>query len=251
MDPVAVAEGARLLIEARRSGKLAERFPLASRSTNADEASQIQQAIAIGLGEKISGLKVTLSDQHGVVYGAILSSRLFSDGASVAASLMPTLGVEAEIAFRCERAFAPRAKAYERSEIEESVTALVGIEVLHSRFRDPSAVPMIERAADSLSNGGFVHGDVRPDWRRFDLAALRASVLINDRAVVSQQVGGHVNKDPLVPLIALVNVLRLGAGLDAGQIVTTGTYTGITHGHAGDRVRVLFEDFGAAEVHFT
>ena len=76
---------------------------------------------------------------------------------------MPTLGgLEAEIAFRCDRAFAPRHKAYERGEIEESVTAFVGIEILHSRFRDPGAVPLVERAADCLSNGGLVLGSVQP-----------------------------------------------------------------------------------------
>ena len=58
MDPGALAEAARVLIEARRKGRLAEQFPLASRPTDADEADAIQQAVTAGLGERVAGWKV-------------------------------------------------------------------------------------------------------------------------------------------------------------------------------------------------
>jgi 2-keto-4-pentenoate hydratase len=248
MDREAIAKAARILIEARRGGGLAERFPPASRPASAEEADAIQQAVVAGLGERIVGWKVGLSDEYGVLGGAIVASRLFSDGAAIAASLMPALGIEAEIAFRCDRDLPPRAEAYDRAEIEDKVTGLVGMEVVDSRFRDSAAVPVIERAADFMSNGGFVVGDARPDWRNFDLSSLPASLVINGEPVVSRRIGGHAAKDPILPLVALANVLRKTTGLSEGQIITTGTFTGVTRCKAGDHVQAVFEAFGAVGV---
>ena len=249
MESDAAAEAVRLLIEARRSGRLVERFPQASRPTSADEADAIQQSVARDLGERIAGWKVALSDQYGVLRGAILSSRLFPDGAEARASLMPALGLEAEIAFRCLHDLPPRDADYSRAEIEERVTALVGIEVVDSRFRDADSVPVIERAADCMSNGGFVVGAERSDWRDIDLSALAASLLVNGRPTVDRRIGGHATTDPMIPLIAFVNLRRAATGLLAGQIVTTGTYTGIARCKAGDHVEAVFDGFGRAALH--
>jgi 2-keto-4-pentenoate hydratase len=248
MDREAIAKAARILIEARRGGGLAERFPPASRPASAEEADAIQQAVIAGLGETIVGWKVALSDEYGVLRGALVASRLFSDGATIAASLMPALGTEAEIAFRCDRDLPPRADPYDRAEIEDKVTGLVGMEIVDSRFRDSVAIPVIERAADFMSNGGFVVGAARRDWRSFDLSALPASLVINGEPVVSRRIGGHAAKDPILPLVALANVLRKTTGLSEGQIITTGTFTGVTRCKAGDHVQAVFEDFGAVEV---
>ena len=249
MESDAVAEAARLLSEARRSRRLAERFPPASRPTSVDEADAIQQLVARDLGEKIAGWKVALSDQYGVLRGAILSSRLFPDRAEAPASLMPALGLEAEIAFRCRHDLPPRGTDYSRAEIEERVTALVGIEVVDSRFRDPDSIPVIERAADCMSNGAFIAGAERPDWRTIDLSTLPASLLVNGRPAVDRRIGGHATRDPIIPLIALANALRVTTGLFAGQIVTTGTYTGVTRCKAGDDVEAAFDGFGRVAVY--
>jgi 2-keto-4-pentenoate hydratase len=163
MDPSALAEAARVLIEARRKGRLAERFPLASRPADADEADAIQQAVTAGLGERVAGWKVAPSDQYGLLRGALIPSRLFPDAASISASMMPAIGVEAEIAFRWDRDLPPRDEAYDREEVEERVTALVGIEIVNSRFRDSAAIPVIERAADCMSQRRVRH---RPRSRR-------------------------------------------------------------------------------------
>ena len=251
MDRRAIDEAARRLIEARRGGGLAERFPPASRPGDAEEADAIQQAVVAGLGERIAGWKVAFSDPYGLLRGALVSSRLFPDGAGIAGSLMPSLGIEAEIAFRCDRDLPPRERAYGSPEIEESVTALVGMEIVDSRFRDAATIPVIERAADFMSNGGFVVGAVRPDWRNFDLAALPASLMVNGEPVVDCRVGGHAARDPILPLIALANVLRKTTGLFEGQVVTTGTYTGVTRCKTGDHVQAVFQDFGEASVRFS
>lgn len=249
MNLSAIAEGARLLVEARRSRIPANRFPSESRPASADEADAVQQAVIAGLGERIAGWKVAFSEPYGLLRGAILSSRLFPDGARISAAEMPALGLEAEIAFRCDNDLPPRAKEYEQSEIVDNVTALVGVEIVDSRFRDAPTIPVIERAADCMSNGGFVVGGVRQDWRRFDLSALAASLLVNGHPAVVRRIGGHSTKDPIIPLIALANALRMSTGLFKGQVVTTGTYTGVVRCQAGDHVHAIFEDFGEVSLH--
>jgi 2-keto-4-pentenoate hydratase len=250
MDAAAIAEAARLLGDVRRRKALAERLPEACRPASVAEAVAIQRAVAAAMNDSIVAWKIAPNADFGLMRGGILGSRLYRSPAEIDASLMPTLGIEAEIAFRCDRDFPARSTGYTRNEVEERVTALVGMEVVHSRFREATAVPVIERAADFMSNGGFVIGTMRTDWRGTDLAGLAASVVINGKPLVDRRVGGHVAKDPLLPLIEMVNVLRTGEGLAAGQIVTTGTFTGVVNAKAGDRVEVLFDGFGKAEAHF-
>ena len=54
--------------------------------------------------------------------------------------------------------------------------------------------------------------------------------------------------DPLLPAIDLVNLLRHSAGVRAGQVITTGTCTGLHFGQPGDRIEVEFTGFGRARI---
>ncbi len=127
------------------------------------------------------------------------------------------------------------------------MTALVGIEIVASRFRSYQDTPLLDRTADCMSNGAFVVGTDRADWRRFDLSAIEATLTINGSVAVQKR-GGHPTGDPILPAIALVNVLRETTGVQAGQIITTGTYTGLHFGQPGDHVLATFTDFGTAEI---
>lgn len=241
---------AELLAGAHRSGERRERLPENARPRDGDEAYAIERAIAARLGETIAGWKVAVTPDFGVLAGILLASRMFANATAVSAAQVPMLGVEAEIAFRFDRALPARERDYDRGEIEVAVTAFAAIEVVDTRYRDYAGTPAIERAADFMSNGGFVSGDFRPDWRAIDLAGLEARLLVDDVEIV-HQVGGHATKDPLIPAIALANYLRSWGGIAAGQIATTGTYTGLNFAKPGSTVRAVFAGFGAAEVRFT
>jgi 2-keto-4-pentenoate hydratase len=71
-----------------------------------------------------------------------------------------------------------------------------------------------------------------------------------DGEVIFSGIGGHSNGDPLLPAIALANELRTGPGILPGQIVTTGTYSGLRYVPAGSTVTVSFKGFGQVEVAF-
>src|SRR5262249_37792796 len=157
------------------------------------------------------------------------------------------LGIEGEIAFRFDRDLFPRGDDYSAAEITAATTALVGIEIVASRFTDYAKTPILDRTVDFMSNGAFITGTVRPDWRQTDLSKLEAILRVNG-AVAVQKTAAHATGDPIVPAVALVNELRRTTGIKSGQIITTGTYTGLHFVKPGDAIEVEFTGFGTAAV---
>ena len=169
--------------------------------------------------------------------------------ARVKVAEVPDCGVEGEVAFRFRSDLPARAAPYTRDEVAASVDACAAIEVITSRFQDQAARGTLEKLADCVSNGGFVHAQPIADWQRLDFAGIHVSLLVNGTAVLDQN-GGHPTKDPLGTAVALVNMLRTGPGVRAGQFVTCGSYTGMRFLKPGDTCAVRFEGLGDAEVTF-
>jgi len=247
MDDASVARAAALLVEARRTGLRLERLPETCRPATAADALRIQHASVRALGERVAGWKVGTRMDGRIAYGVLLASRVVPSGATVEARTVPLLGMEAEIAFRFVRAAPPRAQAYTYDEVAERVDAFVAIEVVDTRYRDYAGTPVVERLADCMSNGAFVVGTGRPDWRRFDFRTVAAALHFDERLVV-EKTGGHASGDPLLPAVDLVNDLRTEGGVAAGQVMTTGTFTGLNYATGATRVRATFAGFGVAEL---
>jgi 2-keto-4-pentenoate hydratase len=62
--------------------------------------------------------------------------------------------------------------------------------------------------------------------------------------------GGHPAGDPFGFVVSLVNAMRCGGGVGAGQIVTTGSWTGLRFLRPGDRCALHFKGLGDVEVAF-
>jgi 2-keto-4-pentenoate hydratase len=247
MNPASVTKAAALLINARRTRQPLERLPEDCRPATLGDALRIQTATVRSTGEPVAGWKVGGVIDGALSYGVLLGSRIVASGGAVNAIDMPLLGMEAEIAFRFLRDAPPRDAAYTYDEVADRVVALPAIEIVATRYRDYKGTPLIERIADCMSNGAFVAGDPQPRWRAMDLVNIRASLEFGS-TVVAQSNGGHVAGDPLRPAVDLVNVLRASIGVRSGQVMTTGTYTGLHYATPGTRVRAAFDGFGAATV---
>jgi 2-keto-4-pentenoate hydratase len=248
MTEDAIRTATKLLVEARRTGRRLDALPPSCRPSTVAEAEAIQAAVIAALGEEIAGWKVaTLNGE--VMGGAILASRALPSPARVPAAQMPLHGVEAEIAFRFDRDMKPRSQPYDYAEVAASVTALAAIEIVDSRFRDYRATPLLDRAADCVSNGGFVAGTLQPAWRGLDLVNIAVTLMIDGKPAIRKS-GGHPAGDPLLPAVTLVNLRRTGAGVRAGQVMTTGTYTGLTFVEPGASVAAIFDGVGSAELSF-
>jgi len=214
-----------------------------------DECHAIQDATVRILGETIGGLKVGLG-KDGVITRAPIFARLIHDsGAQLDSKTLPMLSIESEIGFRFNKPLPKRDADYSREEVSAVVDAFPAIELLNSRYVDTSKRSQLERVADCFVQGGIVRGEPRADWRSIDFS--RQSVrLVVDGVTVANNTGTHPTGDPIGSVVALVNKLRQGAGVQAGQLMITGTWTGITTVKANSRVEVLFECFKPLKAQF-
>lgn len=246
MDRAPLTAAVRALLAARHEGSRPDALPEDAHPRSIAEAHAVQDAVTAALGERVAGWKVAITPE-GVMRGAILASRVLQSPATYPSPEPRLLGIEGEIAFLFEKGLPPRDADYNAAEVGAAATALVGIELVGSRFRDYDQAPLLDRTADCMSNEAFVVGSRRTDWRELNLAGIEAVLSVNGNEAV-RRIGGHAAKDPLIPAVALVNTLRHTRGIDAGQFVTTGTFTGLYRARPGDRIIVRFTDFGEAAV---
>ena len=249
MDEAAINEAVNLLAQARQLQQPLAGLPQSCRPTTIAEGHAVQDALVERLGEPVLGWKVAGLVPAEVMRGAVLASRLYESPARMKASDMPLLGIEAEIAFRFNCALPARSQEYSADEVAEAVTALPAIEVVDTRFSSYKETPVLHRLGDCMSNGALVCGTPQEGWHTFDLPHLPVK-LWSDGDLLHESVGGHSNGDPILPAIALANELRNGPGITAGQIVTTGTYSGLRFVTAGRTIIAEFEGFGPVEIHF-
>jgi len=247
MNDAAIARAASLLIAARRTRAPLTRLPEDCRPATLDEALAIQDASIAQMGERVAGWKIGARIDGQLGYGVLLGSRILPTGATFDAKDGPLLGMESEIGFRFLEDVPPRDTPYTYDEIAARVIAFPAIEIVATRYADYKGTPVIERTADCMSNGAYVVGADRADWRSFDLVNIGVTLTFGDDVIV-QRNGGHTTGDPLLPAVDMANVLRATTGVRAGQLMTTGTYTGLHFATPGRRIRAVFENFGAAEV---
>ena len=167
--------------------------------------------------------------------------------ARIAAGERIVLGVEAEIAFRFGAT--PRVDFTRFEDALEAVEqALVLIELCETRLADWSEASPLWRLADFQSHGAFVLGSGTPDWRAIDYATQEAELRI-DGHVVARSAGGHPTQDlPQMVAWAVRHCARRGMPLQAGDVVTTGTWTGLTVTRPGEEASAVFPGIGEARL---
>ncbi|WP_088278714.1 fumarylacetoacetate hydrolase family protein [Ideonella sp. A 288] len=161
-------------------------------------------------------------------------------------------GIEAEVALRLrEPVDAARAAGLDLAAACALIDAMaVSIEVVDSRWAEGLQAPALAKLADLQSHGALVLGawvpfDVARDW-----SAQRCRVRLGTQAE-QVFVGTHSMADPAFVLPAwLRHATRHGVVLPAGTVITTGTWCGLLHAQAGDRVVVAFDGIGEASVQF-
>lgn len=249
MDQERIGQAAELLVGARRGNGLLGELPSAARPTSVAEAHAVQDAVTKLLGEPVGAFKAAAPANDEPWRGVIYQRTLWASPARVPAAQVPDCGVEAEVAFRFRQDLPARGTAYTRDEVAAAVDACAAIEVITSRFKDQAARGTLEKLADCVSNGGFVYAAPAANWRHLDFATIHVTLLANGEVLVNQD-GGHPTRDPLGTAVALVNMMREGGGVKAGQFVTCGSYTGMRFLKPGDRCTARFEGLGEAEVTF-
>lgn len=146
----------------------------------------------------------------------------------------------------------PRVKPYPVEEVSEAVASMhPGLELAECRFvHDEAFPPLPAILADGAGSGTIVYGPSIADWRRRDIAGQEAVLLCEGRPRRRGTAAAALDH-PMVPLAWLANELsRLGIGLKAGQMVSTGTLTGMLAPRPGERYVADFGPFGSVTLGF-
>jgi hypothetical protein len=238
-----------LLLHAQYSGVIAAVEPSFALDS-VDEAYWVQEVVLRGIDPRRPiSWKISPPRDGAEPTGSPTPLNAVKSSPADFASANRVLGVEAEVAFRFARAPKLKGKTVDNaSAIEE---AFVLIELCETRYYNVDELGPLMRLADFQSHGGFAIGTGNARWRDLDFAAQPVDLVVNGKTAVSRK-GSHPTGNPfaLVEWAARHCAAR-GMPLAAGDVVTTGTWTGMTPIKAGDEVLAKFEGIGEARLHLS
>lgn len=228
---------AEALLEARTAGKLVDPQSV---PVPADMASamRVQAWVSRQLGEKIIGWKVGFSPEN-VAFAAPLSdSAVLKAPACWLQKPGPDFRIEIEIGIRLAKDLPVRPdRPYSREELADAIdTVFCGIEMLASRYSDPSELTFLQGLADNSHNGGYILGEEKKTMTipgPLDRMTCRATL---DGMELFNAAPKHPQNDILLPVIAYASAQNDGlGGLKAGQIITTGSLSGVISSPKGGK----------------
>lgn len=220
---------------------------------NEAQAYRVQRDVADALGWFRAGRprawKIGAASRDAQPTAApIADDALRQSPAHVEAATMQTLiGIEVELAICLAHPLPDGAGA-------EQIRAAVGevraaIEICDVRAKDWPALPPLFRLADQQMNRWLIlGGGIRGPWCD-DLSACEVRLAVNGEEAICRH-GGHPLGDPLflLPWLARHAADHYPGGLQAGDIVTTGTWTGLYEAKPGDRIEAAFAGIGSVEL---
>ena len=249
-QPTSALAAARRLLDARRQGAgvpFREILP-----ADRDGAFAIQDATVAGLGP-IGGWKVGAKAIDAPPACAPLpAAGMLPSGAVLQGPPWQLRGIEVEVAFRLGTDLDPKGRLLPRAEIVAAIgEVLPVIEVVETRLADWRLSEPLAMLADLQSHGALVLGApaaVAPD--AVDLRELEAYLAFDGQAVASAR-----GANPAVDVWRLLAWLALhcserGLPLRAGQIVTTGSCTGMLFAPAGASVLGQLAGVGQVQLQF-
>lgn len=244
-----------MLLQARHDRRVLAELPDACRPRSREQAYAIQDWVARRLWTEcggITGWKTGAPEPEAEPIAAPIGAPLILDsGVTLPAADFRLRGVEAELAYRLARDLPPMQGAYRREQVVEAIAAIHPvIEVVESRLAAGNNADPLSKLADFQLNGALIVGAGLDDWRWIDPLQQRAKLYV-DGELRADTVGGNPAGDPLRLLVWLANhcAMRCG-GLRAGDIITTGSHTGMLFVDAGATVTVELPGLAAVSVCF-
>lgn len=246
----ATASASRILVRARGDGTRV--LPALVQPGNRSEAYAIQDTTlaaigAIGgwkVGARAAGLEPTCAP--------LPAAGLLPDGTQLRGPQWHLRGIELEVGFELGADLPARAASYTLGDLEAAIESVLPvIEVVETRFTDWLGAGADSQLADLLSHGALVLGGRRPftpGW--LDLTHTEAELRF-DEQVVAHTVGGHPCKDVGALLVWLANHCSArGVGLAAGQVITTGSCTGMLFASPGTVVHAELGELSPLSLSF-
>jgi len=259
MDRARIEAAAEIITTARREGRLLEPLPEASRPRSLAEGYAVQNAFRQAWPDAVAGWKIGATspvtmDRFSVsepVYGPFFARDVYTSPAAPDGSNLRHIAIECEFAYRLGTDLPARATPYTREEIVAAIDALIpAFEIVSPRF---AAIPfdhVASAAADCMLNWAMILGQPITDWRGIDVPRHPVTLRI-DGLVTGEGTGAECLGDPRNVLDWVIEKLRAsGIDLKKGQILSTGTCTGIVPLKRGQTAVADFGRLGKVEVRF-
>lgn len=244
------------LHEAFESGMPIADIPDADAPATLQEAFAIQDAAFDMLGRTPGAWKVGGSPGTEPTAAPIAASKLYPSGQALPSEAHRNFGVEAEIAFRLGRDLPARDTPYTAEELRAAAsTLIVTMEIVESRLRDWPKVDPLWALMDFQANDSLVLGTEMPMPDALDIPNQPVRVLF-DGTVAFEDTGSFKGGDPFALMAWLANhALKregsmTGRGLKSGDVITTGSWNGVSFAGPGVAAKIEFPGLGEAEMRF-
>lgn len=253
LDNDRMRQAAESLLKARREIMPIGELPEKLRPSTLEEAYSLQDMMAQALSP-IGGWKVGAATPDATpVFSAMpLWGGFAASGSRISGAFKRLRGVEAEIAFCLGKDLPRRNTPYSREEVADAIAgAHPAIELLESAFFDVDRVDRFSLMGDLQMNGGFAYGAAVPNWQSHDLKEESVRVTMDGKQAFEGKASNTAGTDLLRLLTWLANEgsQRTG-GLQSGQWITTGSWSGKALASAGSAVEARFSTFGAVNLTF-
>jgi 2-keto-4-pentenoate hydratase len=223
-------------------------------------AYEVQTAM-IGLagltqvGWKIGATTAATQELLGVdepLLGPLFAPHCHLHDAEVALVAAHRPGLESEFLVGLAADLPPRERPYEAGEVAAAVGFVApAFEIIGCRFEGGLAGQGLLAIADGGANAAIVQGEPVRDWRRFDLTRHEVRLRLNGVEAASGSTGDLLFGDPIRAVAWLANhPVLAGRGLRRGEIVMTGTCTGLTFIKPGDKATADYGEFGQVDATF-
>ncbi|MGJ5011086.1 2-keto-4-pentenoate hydratase [Bradyrhizobium oligotrophicum] len=257
-----ILAAARLIVDARK-----QRAPLGALPPQLqpkDEAAgyEIQREVHWLLAEqagdfvgyKIGCTSKVMQDYLGIPHpcsGGVFASGIHQTGVELRTADFVRVGIECEIAVRLEHDLLPLDAPFTMDRVVEAIgDCHAAIEIVDDRYVQWQTLGAPTLVADDFFAAGCVLGPALPRAAVADLAAVHGRAIVNG-TLVGEGTGADVLGHPVHALAWLANHLAAGGdGLEAGQLVLTGSLVKTIWLGAGDRVRMELDGLGVVEAAF-
>lgn len=216
--------------------------------TELQAAYRIQETVAVLTGLSPCGAKIgatnsisqALLGATGPIFGPVFRERVWAPDIALSAN-STVLGAECEFGFVIAKDFPSVADAFERDALVDLISdCFAAIEIAARRI--PLSLPLTAPSVvvDLCFASAVIRGPSISNWRELDLTSIAVTALVDGRPAAEGS-GVDVLGDPLRALAWLAGE-RAAAGLPlrAGEIIVTGSCTGITPLEPGIRFDVRF-----------
>jgi 2-keto-4-pentenoate hydratase len=240
---------ARELADRRRAGRLGPGLAADGRPADIAGALALQRRVAELLGDPIGGWKAAMPAPGRLIVAPLFAPTLRRSSPTAVRVRGTMATIEPEVAFVLARDLPPRERPYAEAEVRAAIgEARIVLELMGNRYEDPAAVTFPEILADFANNQALYVGPVAP--AALDGPLDRIAITIDTPAGRLMTLDGrHPDGHPLLPLTWLANFLPTqGRHLRAGEIVTTGSYTGAFDVPLDVPLTIVFGELGTLSV---